>query len=88
MLNFFQHTCYLHASIPRLISKEGVVQTLPSVPWARARSKFTLLAETFLMLLNEVKTYFFQYFIIEFKIHKSLTVNNLTIFNAKKHGLT
>jgi transposase len=50
-LNFFQHTCYLHARIPRLISKGGEVQTLPSVP--RAGTKFTLLLEAFSMLLIE-----------------------------------
>jgi transposase len=52
-LNFFQHTCYLHARIPRLINKEGHVHTLNTVPWAREGSKFTLLFEAFSMLLIE-----------------------------------
>ena len=52
-LNFFQHTCYLHARIPRLINKEGHIHTLNTVAWARESSKFTLLFEAFSMLLIE-----------------------------------
>lgn len=52
-LNFFQHICYLHARIPRLVTNEGKVVTLEEVPWARPGSKFTLLFEAFSMLLIE-----------------------------------
>jgi transposase len=51
-LNFFQHSCYLHARMPRLISSEGKVTTV-EVPWARPGSGFTLLFEAFSMLLIE-----------------------------------
>jgi len=43
-LNFFQHHCYVHASVPRIrCPKHGVKQI--SVPWARKGSAFTLLFE-------------------------------------------
>lgn len=51
-LNFFQHTCYLHCRIPRVITKDGKVNNV-EVPWARAGSGFTLLFEAFSMLLIE-----------------------------------
>jgi transposase len=51
-LNFFQHNCYLHARIPRLIASDGKVATV-KVPWARPESGFTLLFEAFSMLLIE-----------------------------------
>jgi transposase len=51
-LNFFQHTCYLHARLPRVVSSEGKVVNV-EVPWARAGSGFTLLFEAFSMLLIE-----------------------------------
>src|SRR5665811_1577223 len=41
-LNFFQHTCFLHARVPRLITGEGRVESV-KVPWARPGSGFTLL---------------------------------------------
>jgi hypothetical protein len=51
-LNFFQHRCYLHARVPRLMDAEGkVYQT--EVPWARPGSGFTLLFEAYAMLLIE-----------------------------------
>ena len=51
-LNFFQHTCYLHARVPRVITTNGKVINV-EVPWARAGSGFTLLFEAFAMLLIE-----------------------------------
>lgn len=51
-LNFFQHTCFLHARVPRLATGDGKVETV-KVPWARPGSGFTLLFEAFGMLLIE-----------------------------------
>jgi len=51
-LDFFQHTCYLHARVPRIKIPEGKVR-LVQVPWARPGSGFTLLFEAFAMLLIE-----------------------------------
>lgn len=51
-LNFFQHTCYLHARVPRVVSLEEKVINV-EVPWARPGSGFTLLFEAFSMLLIE-----------------------------------
>lgn len=51
-LNFFQHTCLLHARLPRLATAAGKAETA-AVPWARAGSGFTLLFEAFSMLLIE-----------------------------------
>ncbi len=50
-LNFFEHTCYIHAQVPR-IRYDGKVET-QEVPWARKGSGFTLLFEAFSMLLIE-----------------------------------
>lgn len=51
-LNFFEHTCYLHARVPRIKRGDGKVKTA-QVPWARPGSGFTLLFEAFAMLLIE-----------------------------------
>jgi transposase len=51
-LNFFQHKCYLHAKVPRLVEKDGKTTTQQG-PWARKGSGFTLLFEAFSMLLIE-----------------------------------
>lgn len=51
-LNFFEHKCYIHAKVPRILQKDGKVIIL-QVPWARAGSGFTLLFEAFAMLLIE-----------------------------------
>ena len=51
-LNFFQHRCYLHARVPRLLDAEGKVYQI-DVPWARSGSGFTLLFEAYAMLLIE-----------------------------------
>ena len=49
-LNFFQHTCYLHARLPRVkCDKCGVRQV--QVPWARPGSGFTLLFEAYVLAL-------------------------------------
>jgi len=51
-LNFFEHKCFLHASVPRVKQKDGKVIT-QQVPWARRGSGFTLLFEAYSMLLIE-----------------------------------
>ncbi len=51
-LNFFEHKCYIHAKVPRILQKDGKVIT-QQVPWARTGSGFTLLFEAFAMLLIE-----------------------------------
>ena len=51
-LDFFQHTCYLHARVPRIKSDDGSVH-LVEVPWSRPNSGFTLLFEAFAMGLIE-----------------------------------
>ena len=43
-LNFFQHHCYITASVPRVKCPEHGVH-LVEVPWARKGSAFTLLCE-------------------------------------------
>jgi hypothetical protein len=43
-LIFFEHTCLLHCSVPRIRTSEGKVR-LVNVPWARKNSGFTLLFE-------------------------------------------
>jgi transposase len=51
-LDFFQHTCYLHARVPRIKTSDGSVR-LVEAPWARANCGFTLLFEAFAMSLIE-----------------------------------
>jgi transposase len=51
-LNFFQHRCYLHARVPRILDASGKVYQL-EVPWSRPGSGFTLLFEAYTMLLIE-----------------------------------
>ncbi|MFN8278440.1 MAG: ISL3 family transposase [Chitinophagales bacterium] len=45
-LNFFQHECYLHATVPRIRQDDGSTQMV-TVPWASEGSSFTLLFEAF-----------------------------------------
>jgi len=49
-LNFFQHHCYIHASVPRVKCPEHGVKQV-DVPWARPGSAFTLLFEQAAMTL-------------------------------------
>jgi transposase len=49
-LNFFEHECYLHARVPRIIDSKGNVSTV-TVPWAIKNRGFTLLFENYLMRL-------------------------------------
>ncbi len=49
-LNFFQHHCYIHASVPRVKCPEHGVKQI-EVPWARKGSAFTLLFEQAAMTL-------------------------------------
>jgi transposase len=51
-LNFFQHSCFLHARVPRVKNSDGEIHQV-SVPWARPGSGFTLLFEAYTMLLIE-----------------------------------
>jgi transposase len=51
-LNFFQHTCYIHCRVPRILTTEGKVKQI-DVPWARPGSGFTLLFEAYTMCLIE-----------------------------------
>jgi transposase len=51
-LNFFEHQCYIHCRVPRVIQQDGKVKTV-SVPWARQGSGFTLLFEAYSMCLIE-----------------------------------
>ncbi len=51
-LDFFQHKCYLHCRVPRIITSDETVE-LVQVPWARSGSGFTLLFEAFAMALIE-----------------------------------
>lgn len=51
-LNFFQHACYLHCRVPRINTSTGKVR-LVEVPWSRKNSGFTLLFESYVMLLIE-----------------------------------
>jgi transposase len=51
-LNFFEHNCFIHARVPRIVCSDGKVKTI-AVPWARPGSGFTLLFEAFGMLLIE-----------------------------------
>ena len=53
-LNFFQHTCYLHAKVPKLKQSNGKIKT-QAIPWAIKGSGFTLLFEAFSMLLIETE---------------------------------
>lgn len=52
-LNFFEHKCYLHARLPRLIDPNDKSIETSTVNWARANSGFTLLFEAYTMLLLE-----------------------------------
>ncbi len=51
-LNFFEHLCYIHCKVPRIISSSGQIRQV-EVPWARAGSGFTLLFEAYSMMLIE-----------------------------------
>lgn len=51
-LSFFEHTCYLHCDVPRIITGNGKVRTV-EVPWTRIGSGFTLLFEALAMALIE-----------------------------------
>ena len=51
-LNFFQHACYLHCRVPRIKTTQDKIK-LVEVPWARQGSGFTLLFESYVMLLIE-----------------------------------
>lgn len=45
-LNFFQHRCYLHCSVPRIKTAEKKIEQV-EVPWSRKGSGFTLFFEAY-----------------------------------------
>ena len=49
-LNFFEHKCYLHCRVPRILMSDGKVRMI-NVPWSRPGSGFTLLFEAYTMKL-------------------------------------
>lgn len=51
-LSFFEHACYLHCAVPRIVTPDGKVVTVV-VPWARPGSGFTLLFEALALALIE-----------------------------------
>jgi transposase len=51
-MDFFEHQCYIHCSVPRIKTKEGKIRQI-DVPWARKQSGFTLLFEAVAMSLIE-----------------------------------
>ncbi len=51
-LNFFEHECYIHCKVPRILNEEKKAHRV-EVPWARSGSGFTLLFEAFSMCLIE-----------------------------------
>lgn len=51
-LNFFEHTCFIHARVPRIINSEGKVE-LVKAPCARPNSGFTLMFEALGILFIE-----------------------------------
>jgi transposase len=51
-LHFFQHKCFIHCKVPRIIHRDGKVRQV-ALPWARSGSGFTLLFEAFAMALIE-----------------------------------
>lgn len=50
-LNFFQHSTYIHARIPRVQCEHGCSIKQVEIPWARPQSGFTLLFEAYIMVL-------------------------------------
>lgn len=50
-LNFFQHHCYITATVPRVKCTDHGVKRI-KVPWARKGSKFTLLFEQAVLILS------------------------------------
>lgn len=53
-LNFFEHECYIHCSVPRIRPCAGKINQV-TVPWARKGSGFTLLFEAYSMVLIEAE---------------------------------
>jgi transposase len=51
-LDFFQHQCYLHAPLPRILNGQGKAEKIQA-PWGRRSGGFTLLFEAYVMSLIE-----------------------------------
>ena len=82
-LNFFEHVCYLHASVPRVKTDEDKVK-LVSVPWAKPDSSFTLLFEAYSALLvkdgmsmSKAGNYVNESYKVIYRIIKSMVVTSL-----------
>ncbi len=54
-LDFFEHECYLHCLVPRVIDEQDNKVKQIEVPWARTGSGFTLMFEAFSMCLIELE---------------------------------
>ena len=52
-LNFFEHECYIHCKVPRVMDVENKKPKRVDVPWARSGSGFTLLFEAYSLCLVE-----------------------------------
>ena len=52
-LNFFEHKCYIHCKVPRVMNSDGKCPKRVEVPWARSGSGFTLLFEAYSLCLVE-----------------------------------
>jgi transposase len=76
-LNFFQHRCYIHCSVPRIYDAEKKVKMM-DVPWARSGSGFTLLFEAFALGL-------LQSGVSMSKAGKMLSVDGKLICRIMKH---
>ncbi|MCL2320854.1 MAG: ISL3 family transposase, partial [Oscillospiraceae bacterium] len=48
-LNFFQYKAFIHCNVPRIKTKNGI--NMIDVPWSRLGSGFTLLFESFVIIL-------------------------------------
>jgi hypothetical protein len=51
ILTFFEHECYIHCKVPRIIDTEKKKPKRVDVPWARSGSGFTLLFEAYSLCL-------------------------------------
>jgi len=51
-LSFFEHSCYLHCSVPSITTTGGKVRTV-EIPWARPGSGFTPLFEAMVLVMIE-----------------------------------
>jgi len=55
-LNFFQYKCYLHCRMPRIYCSNCGAHIV-DVPWSRSGSGFTLMMESFILMLANNMTF-------------------------------